>query len=264
MVDSSIRQESCSSAQLAPLRAVATAGIVPFGDLHAHCTTCGVRTLCLPSGLDPEALKRLDESVGVRTRVKRKASLYRPGDRFAAVYAIRIGTFKTVVLAEDGREQVTGYRMAGEIIGLDGIGADHFTCQATALEDSEVCVLPFHQLDELGREFPALRHNVLRAMSRDLAREQSMMLLLGSRSAEERLALFLLDIAERYHARGYSAREFVLRMTREEIASFLGLKLETVSRIFSSLQENGHIQVQGRAVKLLDSAALRRLVGQAA
>ena len=234
--------------------------VVSVHDFRAHCVTCCVRTLCLPLGLDADALRRLDDLINIRMRVKRKTTLYRPGDRFTALYAIRLGTFKTVVLAEDGREQVTGYHMAGEIIGLDGIGDDRLTCQATALEDSEVCVLPFNQLDRLGVDVPAVRHNIFRLISRDLTREQTMMLLLGSRSAEERLAIFLLNVADRYQARGYSAREFVLRMTREEIASYLGLKLETVSRLFSSLQEGGLIQVQGRAVKLLDTAALRKLV----
>lgn len=229
-------------------------------EIRAQCATCSVRTLCLPFGLDAESMRRVDEIISVRMRVKRKGTLYRPGDRFAALYAIRLGTFKTVMLAEDGREQVTGYHMSGEIIGLDGIGDDRFTCQATALEDSEVCVLPFSQLDRLGVDLAELRHNMFRLISRDLTREQAMMLLLGSRSAEERLAIFLLNVAERYQARGYSAREFVLRMTREEIASYLGLKLETVSRLFSGLQESGFIQVQGRAIKLLDAAALRSLV----
>src|SRR5262249_51888553 len=136
--------------------------------------------------------------------------------------------------------------------------------QATALEDSEVCVLSFDKLEGLGAALPALRRNIFRVASRDLVRQQTMMLLLGSRSAEERLAVFLLDVAERYWARGYSSSEFVLRMTREEIASYLGLKLETVSRLFSSLQEGGLIQVQGRAVKLLDPAQLRGLVVRAA
>ncbi|HTP99478.1 MAG TPA: fumarate/nitrate reduction transcriptional regulator Fnr [Casimicrobiaceae bacterium] len=235
-------------------------GVVALHELRSHCGTCGLRTLCLPLGLDEAGMHRLDEVVTTRIRVRRKGMLYRPGDRFTALYAIRIGTFKTIVLAEDGREQVAGYHLAGEIIGLDGIGDDRYTCQAAALEDSEVCVLPFGPIDRLSAEIPTLRRNLLRILSRDLTREHAMMLLLGSRSAEERLALFLLNVAERYQTRGYSAREFVLRMTREEIASYLGLKLETVSRLFSSLQESGLIQVQGRAVKLLDSAALRRLV----
>lgn len=230
--------------------------------LRPHCPACSVRALCLPHGLDEHALLKLDALIHLRMRVRRKETLYRPGERFAALYAIRLGTFKTTVLAEDGREQVIGYHMAGEIIGLDGIGDEHMTCEAMALEDSEVCVLPWSAVDRLAAELPGLRHNVFRAVSRNLSREWTMMLSLGSRSAGERLALFLLDVAERYQARGYSSREFVLRMTREEIASYLGLKLETVSRVFSSLQERGFIQVQGRAVKLLDAEGLRRAMGE--
>jgi CRP/FNR family transcriptional regulator len=231
-------------------------------EMRPHCPSCAVRGLCLPDGLDERALHRLDALIHVRMRVRRKETLYWPGERFAAVYAIRLGTFKTTVLAEDGREQVVGYHMAGEIIGLEGFGDEHMTCEAMALEDSEVCVLPWNEVDGLCAEVPGLRRNVFRAVSRSLARERMMMLSLGSRTAGERLALFLLDVAERYQARGYSSREFVLRMTREEIASYLGLKLETVSRVFSSLQERGFIQVQGRAVKLLDASGLRRAMAE--
>ena len=227
-----------------------------------RCASCALRGLCLPVGLDADAVDRLDATISVRMRVKRKDTLYRQGDRFASLYAIRLGTFKTLVLAEDGREQITGYHLPGDVIGTDGVGDDRYTSQAIALEDSEICVIPFGQLDRLSANLPALRHNLYRLVSRDLCRDHMMMLLLGSRTAEERLTLFLLDVAERYRARGFSAREFVLRMTREEIASYLGLKLETVSRLFSSLQEQGLLQVQGRAVKLLDAAGLRRIVGQ--
>ena len=227
-------------------------------ELRPHCPGCSVRTLCLPFGLDERATHRLDDIIHVRMRVRRKEALYRPGDRFNAVYAIRLGTFKTTVLAEDGREQVVGYHMAGEVIGLDGMSDDRMTCEAVALEDSEVCVLPWAELDRICGEVSGVRHNVMRAVSRNASRASTMMLMLGSRTAGERLSLFLLDVAERYQLRGYSSREFVLRMTREEIASYLGLKLETVSRVFSSLQERGFIQVQGRAVKLLDAEGLRR------
>ena len=221
-----------------------------------------MRGLCLPIGLEPEALRRLNDLISVRTRVQRKDTLYRLGDRFTSLYAIRLGTFKTFVLAANGREQITGYHMAGEIIGIDGLGDDRHTCQAIALEDSEVCVLPFGELDQLAVDVPTLRRSLFRLASRDLSRHHGKMLLLGSRSAEERLTLFLLDIAERYQARGYSAHEFVLRMTRGEIASYLGLKLETVCRLFSRLQDEGLLEAQGRAVKLLDMPALKRLVGQ--
>jgi CRP/FNR family transcriptional regulator, anaerobic regulatory protein len=255
----------CTSALVSrqAMPAPGAATVISIHELKAHCDSCSMRELCLPVGLEPDAMRQLDEIISIRTRVKKRDKLYRPGDRFTALYAIRLGTFKTLLLAEDGREQITGYHMAGEIVGLDGISDNHYACQAVALEDSEVCVLPFNQLDELARDMPLLRRNLYRFISKDICRDQDMMLLLGSRCAEERLALFLLNLADRHHVRGYSSSEFVLRMTREEIASYLGLKLETVSRLFSHLQEAGLIQVQGRAIKLLDSTALKRLVGQA-
>lgn len=234
--------------------------IIPFHEPKTHCGSCTLQELCVPFGLDPAAMRRLDELISYRAPVKKRETLYRPGETFNGLFAIRLGSFKTLLLTEDGREQIIGYRIAGEILGLDGIGSDRYTCEVVALEDSQVCFLPFKELDQLALEVPPLRRNLFRLMSRDLCRDQDMMLLLGSRSAEERLALFLLNLAERYQTRGYSARELVLRMTREEIASFLGLKLETVSRLFSSLQEEGLIQVQGRAIKLLDPWGLKQVV----
>jgi len=232
--------------------------VVAYAELGAHCAACAVRGMCFPRGLDAVAIRRLDTVAG-RRRIRKKASLYRVGEPFAALFAIRLGTFKTQLLTEDGREQVTGFYMGGEILGADGVGQACHACEATALEDSEVCVLPFSQLDELAHEVPALRRNLYRCLATDASRGQDMMLLLGSMSAEERLAQFLLDIAGRYHVRGYSFSEFVLRMTREEIASYLGLKIETVSRVFSRLHGEGLLQVQGRAIKLLDLGALKRL-----
>ena len=235
--------------------------IIEFGGLRTHCNSCGLRNLCIPTGLAPEAMRQLDQIISHRRGVRKRDTLYRPGDAFTALYAIRLGTFKTVVLAEDGREQITGCHLPGEIIGMDGIGEQGHACQAIALEDSEVCFLPFDRLEKLAHELPVLQANLYRLLSRDIRRDQDMMMLLGSRSAEERLALFLLNLAGRYQALGYSPSEFVLRMTREEIASYLGLKLETVSRLFTRLQEEGFLQVEGRAVKLLDATALRHLIG---
>jgi CRP/FNR family transcriptional regulator len=242
--------------------ATMTAAVVSYSDLRPHCDSCCLHDLCLPAGLEPETTRLLDHIVSNRARIKRRDSLYRPGDAFSSVYAIRVGTFKTLMLAEDGREQITGCFMGGDIIGLDGIGDGRHNCGAVALEDSEVCVLPFEQLDKLACKVPALGRNLYRCISRDVCRGQDMMFLLGSMRAEQRLVAFLLDLAARYQARGYSGSEFVLRMTREEIASLLGLKLETVSRLFSHLQGDGFIQVQGRSVKLLDSAALKQILGK--
>ena len=245
-----------------PPRAPAAGGsVVSIRDLKAHCSTCSMRELCLPVGLAPDEMKQVDALIGHRIKLKKGDALYRAGDAFNALYAVRLGSLKTTVLAEDGREQVSGYHMLGDIIGMDGIGTEHHGCQAVALEDTEACVIPFEKLEDLARELPPLQKNLYQFLSREISRDHNIMLLLGSMRAEERLAVFLLNLSDRYRLRGYSSSEFVLRMTREEIGSYLGLKLETVSRLFSRFQEEGHIQVQGRAVKLLNIAALKQLVG---
>lgn len=261
MMGSATSQGALALVESAHAAAPVASGVVALRDLRAHCTSCAMRGLCLPHGLDAEAMRRFDALIGARMRVKRKDTLYRPGDRFSAVYPIRLGTFKTLALAEDGREQITGYHIAGEIIGLDGIGDDRYTSQAIALEDSEVCEIPFGEFERLGRELPPLQQHFHRIMSREIARDYGVMLLLGSMRAEERLAAFLVNLSVRYRGRGYSSIEFVLRMTREEIGSFLGLKLETVSRLFSRFQEEGLVQVQGRTVKIVDLPMLKRLAG---
>jgi CRP/FNR family transcriptional regulator len=216
----------------------------------------------MPAGLKPEDLERLDELVATRRKVRRGAALFRNGEAFKSLYAIRTGFFKTSVAAEDGRDQVTGFSMAGEIIGLDGVARDQHTCDAIALEDAEVCVMPFDRISELSRDVTALQHHVNRIMSREIVREHGVMLLLGSMRAEERLAAFLLNLVQRLHARGFSRSELVLRMTREEIGSYLGLKLETVSRTFSKFAEEGWIEVRHRHLRILDDAALRRMVNE--
>ena len=246
-----------------PTRAAAARGsVILIRELKAHCNSCSMRELCLPVGLEAEAMRELEAVVSSRTRLKKGDALYRAGERFSALYAIRLGSCKTTIPAEDGREQIAGYHMLGDIIGLDGIGTERHGCQAVALEDTEVCVLPFDRLEELARSIPSLQRNLHQLLSREISREQNTMLLLGSMRAEERLAVFLLNLSERYLRRGYSSTEFVLRMTREEIGSYLGLKLETVSRLFSRFQEEGLLQVQGRGLKLLDLPALRQLAGQ--
>ena len=193
----------------------------------------------MPVDLSKEELDRVDELVGARRKIKRGTTLFRNGEKFTSLYAIRTGFFKTCVASEDGRDQVTGFQMAGEIVGLDGIVNDHHTCDAVALEDAEVCVMPFDRIEEFSREVHALQHHVHKIMSREIVREQGVMLLLGSMRAEERLATFQLNLVQRLQARGFSQSELILRMTREEIGSFLGLKLETVSRPFSRFVEDG-------------------------
>lgn len=214
----------------------------------------------MPIGLSIAELSRVDELVATRRTIKRGTSLFRNGEKFTSLFAIRTGFFKTCVTTEDGRDQVTGFQMAGEIIGLDGIVNDQHTCDAIALEDAEVCVLPFDRIEEISREVNALQHHVHKIMSREIVREHGVMLLLGSMRAEERLAAFLLNLVQRMQARGFSKSELVLRMTREEIGSYLGMKLETVSRAFSRFSEDGMVEVKQRHVHIKDAEALKRIV----
>jgi len=211
-------------------------------------------------GLSPVELDRIEEVIAVRRKIKRGTTLFSNGEKFTSLYAIRTGFFKTCIATEDGRDQVTGFQMAGEVIGLDGIVNDHHTCDAVALEDAEVCVMPFDRIEEISREVNALQHHVHKIMSREIVREHGVMLLLGSMRAEERLAAFLLNLVQRLHARGFSQHELILRMTREEIGSYLGLKLETVSRTFSKFVEDGIVEVKQRHVHILEPEALKRIV----
>jgi CRP/FNR family transcriptional regulator len=174
---------------------------------------------------------------------------------------VRSGFFKTSVLLEDGRDQVTGFYMGGELIGMDGIGTEKHTCDAVALEDSEVCVIPFARLEDLSREVYALQHHFHKVMSREIVRDHGVMMLLGSMRAEERLAAFLVNLSQRFTARGYSPSEFYLRMTREEIGSYLGLKLETVSRVFSRFQDEGLVSVQQKHIRIIEIPRLKQVMG---
>ena len=238
--------------------------IVPLNPaaIKVACSSCNLRELCMPLGLNSDELQRLDGLVANRRKIKRGTALFRNGDRFASLYAIRTGFFKTCIRSDDGRDQVTGFQMAGELMGLDGIVNDHHSCDAVALEDAEVCVMPFDRIEELSVEVHALQRHVHRIMSREIVRENGVMLLLGSMRAEERLAAFLLNLLQRLHARGFSQSELVLRMTREDIGSYLGLKLETISRTFSKFVEDGIMEVKQRHVRILDSAALQEIINQ--
>jgi len=227
--------------------------------IKVACSNCNLRELCMPMGFTAEEMQKLDQVVATRRRVKQGEKLFNDGDAFHSLFAIRTGFFKTCVSTEDGREQVTGFQMAGEVIGLDGIVNDHHTCNAVALEDAEVCVMPFANVESLSREFPVMQRHVHKMMSREIVRENSVMMLLGNMRAEERLAAFLLNLVQRLHARGFSQSELTLRMTREEIGSYLGLKLETVSRTFSKFSDEGIIEVKQRYVRILQPEVLKKI-----
>lgn len=213
--------------------------------------------LCLPMGLGESDMQRLDQIIGRRRRIVRDGFLYRMDDPFRNLYAIRLGHFKTYQINASGDQQVTGFQMAGELLGMDAISTDRHHCDAVALEDSEVCEIPFTRLEDLFGTIPALLHHFHRMMSQEITREQSVMLLLGNMRAEQRFAAFLVNLSSRYAMRGYSSTHFQLRMSREEIGNYLSLTIESISRLLSRFKKNGWIRVSNREIELLDLPTLK-------
>jgi len=205
-------------------------------------------------------MEQIDTLVATTRRVRAFEPLYRAGSPFKSLYAIRLGSFKTVVVSEEGREQVTGFQVPAELLGLDGVDNDTHTVTAVALEDSTVCVIPYARLEEVSIQVPALRRQIFRAMSREIVHDHDVMMMLGSMRAEQRVASFLLDLSRHHVARGYAASEFRLRMTREDIGSFLGMKLETVSRILSRFDEDELLTVQKRLIRILNIDGLNAVL----
>ena len=237
-----------------------------FRPLHpasctVRCSHCNLREICLPVGLTRDELERIDNRlVAARRKVARGDALFRVGDRFDALFAVWTGFFKTVITSTQGREQVTGFQMGGELLGLSGIDRGRHEVDAIALEDSQVCVIPFAELERLSQEVPSLQHQVHKVMSREIATDHGVMLQLGTMHAEERLAAFLLNLLHRLDSRGFSASSVLLRMSREEIGSFLGLKLETVSRTFSKFQASGLLFVRQRQIQITDTVGLQQVL----
>jgi CRP/FNR family transcriptional regulator len=251
-----------TSLRVVPLsRAAAVPSTSKF---EVKCSGCNLRELCLPKGLEAADLQRLESLVYTRRRIKRGETLFDAGDEFQSVYSVRSGFFKTTTIDDDGREQVTGFYMAGELLGMDGIGSGAYHASAIALEDSQVCVLPFSLIESLGREIPALQRHLFSILSREIVRDHGVMMLLGSMRAEERLATFLLNLSKRFERRGYSPTDFHLRMTREEIGNYLGLKLETVSRLFSRFQADALIDVEQKHIRIRSAQGLDALLGSRA
>lgn len=247
-----------------PIRTIALRQItepihhVPTVEAETGCSGCHLRNACLPGEVSDGQMSHLNGLRFARRRVAAGRMLYRQGERFNFLYAVRSGTFKATLILADGREQVSGFYMAGEVMGLDGVAQLEHASNVVALEDSEVCAIAYASLNKPHADGEYLQQIVSRLMSREIVREHRLMMLLGSMSAEERLASFLLNLSQRMKARGYSASEFNLRMTRAEIGSYLGLTLETVSRTFSLFQKQKLLEVDKRYVRLHDLEALER------
>jgi len=229
-----------------------------------HCSTCRLRDICLPAGLTPDQIREVDDGLVTSLRkVARGATLFHAGNCFDAVFAVWTGSFKTIITSNQGIAQVTGFQMCGDLIGLGGIDTGRHEVAAVALEDSQVCVIPYPGLEVLTRKIPAFQTHLHRLMSREIANNHKVMLQLGSMHAEERIATFLLDLFDRLRARGFSSSSMILRMSREEIGSLLGLKLETVSRTFSKLHTSGVLSVHQRHIEIANMNALHDMLERA-
>ncbi|WP_246792659.1 fumarate/nitrate reduction transcriptional regulator Fnr [Burkholderia perseverans] len=222
----------------------------------ARCSNCATRNVCMPAGLTHAEFRRLDALICTMRHVKRGDALFRAQDPFTSLYAVRTGSFKTIVMHRDGHEQVTGFQITGETLGLDGLGDGEHHSDAIALEDSTVCIIPFAQLEAACREMRPLQQHLHQLLSGEIVRESRAMMLLGTMTAEQRVASFLLNLSARFKARGYSPAEFNLRMTREEIGCYLGMTLETVSRMLSKFQRSGMIDSRGRQIRITDAQRL--------
>ena len=222
------------------------------------CPGCNQRDRCVGAGCSPEELAQVERIIGHRRRLYRGEVLFRTRDPCEFLYAIKVGSLKSIQISEDGREQVIGFHMAGEIIGLDAIAGKTHTCNAVALEDSKVCAISLKRAGDGGTAAQLVQRNLSRAMSQEITREQRMIVLLSYSLALSRVASFLLNMSNNFESRGYSRSEFLLRMSRAEIGSFLGMTIETVSRSLSELAREGIIETDQRHLRILDMDRLRR------
>ncbi len=235
-------------------------GVASFEtNLKNRCSSCSLREICLPLGLDAEELDKLDRLVKRRRRVFAGQHLFRAGDSFQALAAVRSGFFKIYEVSAGGLEQITAFPMAGELMGLDGISSGAHIGNAIALEDSEVCEIPFPRLEGLLSDLPRLQHQFHRLLSSAIASDHNLMMVLGTMTAELKVAAFLLNLSDRLHARAEPALVIHLPMSREDIGNHLGLKLETVSRMFSKLRDDGLIRTEGRKTEICNYEALKGL-----
>ncbi len=223
------------------------------------CGSCGVYRLCLPLGLHSADLSLLERVVRRKQSYRRGETLFRSGQLFDYVYAVRSGSVKSSLCTEDGREQITGLHVAGDLLGLSAIGPQAYTCSAMALESTSVCKIAVERLEEVAAQVPAIQAQMLRIMASQIVRDEELLLLLGKRSAEERLAAFLLGISQRFARRDFSATRFNLSMSRGDIGNYLGLAEETVCRLFARLQAEGVLTVRRRLIELNSLQALRAL-----
>lgn len=261
MSNSEIRQTKLDALEEEiPSRQSATVLKICPHNKSVSCASCRLNELCLPIALNKSEINQLDAIIERNRPYKKGEHLYRQSDEFRSVYAVRSGSFKSYFLSDSGRGRVTGFFLPGEIIGMDGIASKKYANSTSALEHSSICEIPFSQLETLSQELPGLQHQFYTIMGNEIAKDQQIHTLLSSYTAEERTASFLLGLSSRYARVSLSPTRFLLPMTRSDIGEYLGLTVETVSRIFTALQKKGLISVNNREIELLDIDSLRSIV----
>jgi len=223
---------------------------------HINCQNCSISELCLPFSLNDQELNTLDEIIDRKRPIHKGDKIFHDGQEMHSLYAIRSGTFKTYTVNEEGEEQITGFHLAGDLLGFDAIANNEHPSFAQALETAMVCEIPYNNLDTLSNTMPKLKKQVLRLMSNEIRTDQEMLTLLNRKNAEQRVATFLSSLSARYHARGLSSKEFRLTMTRSDIGNYIGLTVETISRLLNRFHKNQIIHVDGKLIKILDAQKL--------
>lgn len=220
------------------------------------CSKCSLQALCLPASINADDFERMNSIVQRRRPLKRGDVLFNAGQKLNSIYVAREGAFKTVVYNTDGDSQVTGFHLPGEILGLDGLGSSQHTCDSVALTTADVCEIPLSELEKVAVQLPSLQHQLLKIIGQSMNRDQKHIEILSKRNAHERMAIFLHQLSERYRQLGRSGERFLIPMSRDDIGSYLGLVIETVSRTLGKMQDDGLIEVNGREVVIRDMAKL--------
>lgn len=228
-------------------------------DKRVSCGNCRLNTICLPITFHVDDIDRLNDIIQRGRPLQKGEYLYRANDAFQSVFAIRSGAVKALTLSDSGSEQITGFYLPGEVVGMDGIADNRYTNSVIALETSSVCEIPFSRMEDLSLQIPSLQRHFFQLLSREITQDQHIISLLGKSSAETRIAALLVSISERNSRRQLSATQFYLPMSRTDIGNFLGLTIETVSRIFSRLQKQGLLAVDKKEITILDVPALTAL-----
>jgi CRP/FNR family transcriptional regulator len=235
--------------------------VVSLKDIKVACGECTLNAICLPVGVDAHDLEKLDAIIDRKRPLARGEHLFRNGDRFQSLYAVRSGSLKTYATSANGQEQVMGFLLPGELVGLDAIADGYHPLAARALETTSLCEIPFPDLTSLSSQLPTLQQQLMRIMSREIRDDEQNMIVLGQKSAEERLAAFLVSLSGRFQRRGFSPNQFNLSMSRGDIGNYLGLALETVSRLFTRFQNEGLLRVDRKHIELLDLDRLHTYSG---